>query len=95
MLWYLHLCAINQVVVVSYTDQATAEMQENADGSGQFTSATLRPKVTVLNNDMIDRAIGLHSDAQKMCFIARSVNFPVQHFPEILVKSGVTLTDRL
>src|SRR5579875_938030 len=29
MLWYLHLCAINDVNVISYTDAAEGVMQEN------------------------------------------------------------------
>src|SRR6201992_4396020 len=36
MLWYLHLCAVNGVVVVDYRDLATGTMVENADGSGYF-----------------------------------------------------------
>src|SRR5688572_29026869 len=41
MLWYLHLCAENGVVVTNYTDHATGIMAENSDGSGQFTEVTL------------------------------------------------------
>lgn len=81
MLWYLHLCATNGVVVLEYNDNATGTMEENKDGSGQFTEVILNPKVTVREASMIEKANQLHHDAHKMCFIARSVNFPVRHNP--------------
>lgn len=84
MLWYLHLCAVNQVVVLEYLDHASGEMTENDDGSGQFKSVTLRPKVTVSAQAMIEKAKTLHHDANHMCFVARSINFPVHHLPEIV-----------
>lgn len=83
MLWYLHLCAANGIVVVEYTDDAEGEMQENEDGSGQFLSVTLHPQVVVADTNMIDQATSLHADANRMCFIARSVNFPVRHEPQV------------
>jgi organic hydroperoxide reductase OsmC/OhrA len=82
MLWYLHFCAVNGVVVLAYEDHASAIMDENKDGSGQFTEATLHPKVTVQHEHMIEKANALHHEANKMCFIARSVNFPIHHQPE-------------
>src|SRR4051812_19060268 len=47
MLWYLHMCASNGVVVSEYTDEATGLMEENPDGSGQFKEVVLHPKVSV------------------------------------------------
>jgi organic hydroperoxide reductase OsmC/OhrA len=85
MLWYLHLCAVNGVVVTDYTDEAFGTMEENKDGSGQFTEITLEPRVAVAQESMIDKANALHHDANKMCFIARSVKFPVHHKPEAFV----------
>jgi organic hydroperoxide reductase OsmC/OhrA len=81
MLWYLHLCAVNGVVVVDYIDQATGTMEEMADGSGRFTEITLNPVVTVADPSMVNKANDLHHDAHKMCFISNSVNFPVTHKP--------------
>src|SRR5687767_9164490 len=37
MLQYLHLCAVNGIVVTEYIDNASGTMEENKDGSGQFT----------------------------------------------------------
>ncbi len=81
MLWYLHLCAVNGVIVTNYVDHATAVMNEERDGSGQFSEATLNPVVTVQHESMIAKANALHHEANKLCFIARSVNFPVHHNP--------------
>lgn len=85
MLWYLHLCATNQIVVVDYQDKATGIMQENADGSGQFAEVTLKPEVTITEPEKIELANSLHHQANQMCFIARSCNFPVRHQPSCKV----------
>jgi organic hydroperoxide reductase OsmC/OhrA len=81
MLWYLHLCADNKIIVTEYLDEASGTMIENKDGSGQFSEVTLQPKVTVAESSMIEKATALHHEANKMCFIARSMNFPVHHKP--------------
>lgn len=81
MLWYLHLCATAGVVVVEYTDHATGIMEETPDGSGHFTNVTLNPVVTVTEQQMVDKANAIHHEANKYCFIANSVNFPVLHQP--------------
>lgn len=86
MLWYLHLCAESHVVVESYLDEAEGVLEMAADGSGHFTSATLRPRV-VLREGSPARALELHAKAHEMCFIARSVNFPVRCEPEIVPAS--------
>ncbi len=85
MLSYLHLCAVNGVVVTDYVDQATGSMQFNPDGSGRFTQVTLHPVVTVSREEMVDAARTLHGEAAKKCFIANSVNFPVGHQPTVRV----------
>jgi organic hydroperoxide reductase OsmC/OhrA len=77
MLWYLHFCSVNGVVVTDYEDNTTGTMIENEDGSGQFTQVILSPIVTVKENSMIEKANKLHHNAHQSCFIARSVNFEV------------------
>jgi organic hydroperoxide reductase OsmC/OhrA len=79
MLWYLHLCAVNGVVVTEYVDNATGIMEEDAKGSGYFKEVTLHPRVTVSDKAMIEKANALHHEANNMCFIANSVKFPVYH----------------
>jgi len=85
MLWYLHLCSIEGVVVVEYTDHATGIMEERKDGSGCFTEVVLNPRVIVSLESMLPKATELHAVANQMCFIANSVNFPIKHHPEIIV----------
>ena len=84
MLWYLHLCADNNIVVVDYVDEASGTMEENSDGSGQFVEVVLKPRVTVAEKGMIEKANELHHKANQMCFISRSVKFPVRHNPETI-----------
>jgi organic hydroperoxide reductase OsmC/OhrA len=79
MLWYLHLCAEAGVIVTNYKDEATGVMEETANGGGKFTEVILHPVVTVLQEDMIEKANDLHKKAHELCFIANSVNFPVKH----------------
>lgn len=82
-LWYLHLCADAGIVVLDYIDRAEGTMEENADGAGRFRSVILRPEVTVAPGSSIAKARQLHELAHAKCFIANSVNFPVEHEPRI------------
>jgi organic hydroperoxide reductase OsmC/OhrA len=85
MLWYLHLCAVAGVTVTAYEDAPVGAMAMNRDGSGQFETVALHPKVTVAATSDADKARQLHGEVHKYCFIARSVNFPVVSQPEIIV----------
>ncbi len=80
-LWYLHLCADAGIVLVDYIDQAEGLMDEAADGTGHFTRVILRPEVTVAPGCDIAKARELHDLAHAKCFIANSVNFPVEDEP--------------
>lgn len=86
MLWYLHLCSINGITVVDYRDHASGAMEEDGGGTAHFVAATLRPVATMVDGDRA-KALALHEDAHRLCFIARSVNFPVTVEPEI-VRTG-------
>ncbi|MDR3717409.1 MAG: OsmC family protein [Bryobacteraceae bacterium] len=83
MLSYLHLCANAGVVVTAYQDDASGAMELKPDGSGAFTEATLRPRVTLDARSDPVRAQALHHEAHQRCFIAASVNFPVYIEAEI------------
>lgn len=84
MLSYLHVAVQHGIVVVAYEDDAIGQMHTNSDGSGRFTSATLRPTVTISSGDP-DVARTIHAEARAKCFIANSVDFPIGHEPRILV----------
>ncbi len=83
MLWYLHLAAVNKIVVTAYTDRAQGFMEMPKGGTGHFTRAILRPEVTISSGDAA-LAARLHKTASEHCFIANSVNFPVEHTPRII-----------
>ena len=76
MLWFLHLASDAGWVVERYRDRVEGTMEMNPDGSGQFTSATLHPDVTISAGDPA-LSDDLHHRAHGMCFIARSLNFGI------------------
>jgi organic hydroperoxide reductase OsmC/OhrA len=81
---YLHLCAVNGVVVTAYVDHAEGFMRyEAVTGSGRFERVMLRPRVTIAAGSDIATARELHHQAHALCFIANSVNFPVECEPVI------------
>lgn len=83
MLWMLHLCAREGIVVTAYEDQAEGTMVEHPDGSGEFTSVTLRPQLTITDESRAADANRLHEEAHRLCYIARSVNFDVRCEPMV------------
>jgi organic hydroperoxide reductase OsmC/OhrA len=91
LLTYLHAAAVAGVVVTAYSDAASGTMVETADGGGHFVEATLRPVVTVAHESMVQDARALHAQAEALCFIAQSVNFPVHCEPTVLVGPGVVV----
>lgn len=84
MLWYLHLCSEEGVIITNYTDDAQGTMIETSNGGGSFSQVILYPTVTVKEKEMEEKAMELHKKATKLCFIANSVNFPVNHIPTIV-----------
>jgi organic hydroperoxide reductase OsmC/OhrA len=83
LLSYLHLCAVNGVVVTAYEDDASGTMIEDPDGGGHLTGVVLRPRVSISPESDKEKALHLHHEAGNLCFIARSVNFPVSHMPTV------------
>jgi organic hydroperoxide reductase OsmC/OhrA len=84
MLWYLHLCSAHQVTVLEYCDAAYGVMEEHDDGAGEFVRVVLKPTVRISAGNDRTKALALHSEAHHLCFIARSVRFPVDIVPEIM-----------
>jgi organic hydroperoxide reductase OsmC/OhrA len=78
MLWVLHLCADAGIAVTEYSDEATGEMVEHTDGAGEFVRVTLRPRMTITDAARVEDAAALHHRAHELCFLARSMNFPVE-----------------
>jgi organic hydroperoxide reductase OsmC/OhrA len=84
---YLALAARAGLLVVAYRDRATGTMTRIGDRI-RFREVTLRPRVWVAPGSDLERARELHHRAHEECFIANSVNFPVENEPEILVADG-------
>ena len=85
MLWYLHLASDAGITVMEYQDSPVATGEVLKGGAGRFISATLRPKITVLPGTELDAATAIHQQIHHVCFIARSVNFPVSYQPEFII----------
>ena len=78
MLWFLALAGKKGFEVASYEDDAEAVL----DGK-RFTSATLHPRVRWGGDPPPPEAIeGFHHRAHELCFIANSVDFPVEVEPQ-------------
>ncbi|MDQ6665145.1 MAG: OsmC family protein [Acidobacteriota bacterium] len=83
MLWILHLCADAGIVITEYSDAASGTMALHPDGSGDFSGVMLRPRMKITDRGRIEEAKALHHEAHRMCFIARSVKFPVGQEPVV------------
>lgn len=81
MLSYFHLAVKHGVGVLGYSDAATGTLRLNRDGSGEFTETVLHPRVVLADESQRALADSLHEQAHQVCFIARSVNFPVLNRP--------------
>lgn len=84
LLSFLHVAVMHGVTVTDYADSPQGWMDQEGIG-GHFTRVLLRPRVTVADPEHVDLVPQLHAEAGKACFIAASVNFPVEHEPTTLV----------
>jgi organic hydroperoxide reductase OsmC/OhrA len=73
MLWFLSLSRQRRLRVTSYEDAAEGTM----DGT-RFTRVALRPRVEFEQDPEAGAIDELHQEAHERCFIANSVNFPVE-----------------
>ena len=80
MLSYLALCARGGIRVVAYEDDAGGTLVLDGKGGGRFEEVTLRPRVTVAEEDAA-RALELHHAAHEQCFIANSCSVPIRVEP--------------
>lgn len=81
MMSYLYVCSQNGIDVISYQDDAEATLEVSEKGSGRFIEVRLYPKVVIQQQEKIAQALGLHTKANELCFIANSCNFEILHFP--------------
>ncbi|VVS99419.1 Peroxiredoxin [Sphingomonas sp. EC-HK361] len=79
MLWYLHRASEAGIVVHSYRDTPVGHAESTPDGAGRYVGATLRPTIALAAGNDRAKADAIHADIHRVCFIARSVNFPVRY----------------
>ena len=85
MLWYLHFCSENKIIVTDYIDNATAILEETERGNGKFIAIALHPTITITEKSMIEKATELHAKANEYCFVANSLNLIVTSFEIFIV----------
>ncbi|OYW54417.1 MAG: hypothetical protein B7Z31_11450 [Rhodobacterales bacterium 12-65-15] len=85
MLWYLHYASDAGIVVTAYSDSPVGVGEVGPGGAGRFLRATLRPEVVVRPGADLAVAEAIHHRIHAVCFIARSVNFPVTYEPSVRV----------
>jgi organic hydroperoxide reductase OsmC/OhrA len=79
MLWFLALARKDGFKVAAYEDSAEATLEEDC-----FVGAVLRPTVRWKGEELpsAEQVTALHRGAHSRCFIANSVNFPVEVRPD-------------
>ena len=85
MLWYLHYASDAGIVVTSYSDVPLGAGEVGRGGAGRFLKVTLRPEVGLQPGTDLAAAEAIHHRIHEVCFIARSVNFPVAYAPSFVV----------
>jgi organic hydroperoxide reductase OsmC/OhrA len=78
MLTYLAIAAKSKILVLAYEDNAEGILGKAEDGKMKLLKVILRPKVTLAAGAEMTRAALLHEKAHANCFIANSINFPVE-----------------
>jgi len=86
MMSYFYVCAQNDIALVDYNCEAVGVLELKPDGSGAFTSVALHLDITVSKDEMINDAVDLHKEANNLCFIANSCNFPVTHHAKVIAR---------
>jgi organic hydroperoxide reductase OsmC/OhrA len=77
MLWFLHLCQRNGVVVSSYVDDATATLTVvGSRGSVSEIALDVTVRITTGDDDLVR---SLFEKANDLCYVARSLTTDVAH----------------
>jgi organic hydroperoxide reductase OsmC/OhrA len=77
MLWYLHYASADGIVVTAYQDTPIGIGETAPNGAGRFLKATLKPHITLAAGSDLAAADAIHGRIHAVCFLARSVNFPI------------------
>jgi organic hydroperoxide reductase OsmC/OhrA len=72
-----HVDIPTKMRAMAKTHDLTAEGETGLRGEGRFVRAVLRPTIRVERGADLVKADALHDAVHELCFIARSVNFPI------------------
>ena len=78
MLFFLDLASRAGLVVDRYVDRAVGTVGRRDDGREGMTGVTLRPEIDFAQAADPGDVAALHHGAHARCYIANSVNFPVE-----------------
>lgn len=78
MLFFLDLASRKGLEILAYEDKALGVMEKRADGKTAFTRVVLKPHATYAGEADAALVEQLHHRAHELCYIANSVNFPVE-----------------
>lgn len=83
MLTFLAIASKKRLVVESYTDNAVAHLEKNAEGMLAVTRVDLHPKIAFGGEKAPsgEEIEGMHASAHRNCFIANSVKAEVAVMP--------------
>jgi organic hydroperoxide reductase OsmC/OhrA len=87
LLTLLALATKKRIAIVGYEDRATGELgvgKFGVAGKMSLQKVTLHPRVTVAQGTDLTDANAMHEKAHANCFMANSVNFPVEVEPTIV-----------
>jgi organic hydroperoxide reductase OsmC/OhrA len=78
MLFFLDLASRKGLEILAYEDKAMGVMEKREDGKTAMTRVTLKPQATYSGEADATLVEQLHHRAHELCYIANSVNFPVE-----------------
>jgi organic hydroperoxide reductase OsmC/OhrA len=89
LLTYLAKCARAGLRVLAYEDEASGTMAWDGE-TYRFSEVVLRPRVVIEAGGDLTLAEELLHRSHDLCFIGRSVNFPVRHEPEVTARAAAS-----
>lgn len=79
MLTFLAVACKKGFIVETYSDSSVGTMGKNSQGRLAITGVVLSPKITFTGKSpSAEELAKLHDKSHESCFIANSVNFPVE-----------------
>jgi organic hydroperoxide reductase OsmC/OhrA len=82
MTTFFYFVRKSNVEVLSYYSDAKGQVEKQADGF-RFTNVEVRAKVTLQQQDLVEKVHELGDLAEKYCLVSRSVACPVSYQLEI------------